>query len=1754
MGGSISTIARCLYRLDRYSTGHGQRSSRLVRACHRRAHTLIPLGLMAALMGSLGESCVPSAALPEPGNDNIEVVEALYTAEEAWEFLSPEEAAHYIETHGVVSRQRPDTMVAAWTDGVACRSASAGLWQSVRMDAHAGIMSVEFDAKPLQSAIDGLIGLASGVGTSFQDYAVLVRFSVNNTIDARSGNTYRAVASVPYSPGVVYHFRLDVDVTKRLYSVYVTPQGGTERLIAQDFPFRNEQAAVTQLDTYGIYARVNGLEVCNFATGAATCITSTAAWQSFPMASSTGIFTAEFDAIPNHANMDGLTALSGTAVAQSSDFVAAVRFNTEGRIDAFKPDAVNPWTGTATGWYAADRAITYTPGTVYHFRIVLNVSARTYSVYVTPAGAVEQQLAANYGFRTPVSSVNYWAAWAGTGSHRVCSLNVVNGAQNQLPAAVAAATPSNGTAPLSVGFDGSASTDPDGTIVSYGWNFGDGQVGSGAQAAHTYAVEGDYTAVLTVTDDFGDTATASVVVSVDPAANSCITSTPAWQSFPTTPCAGVVMAEFDAIPNNANIDAVTGLSATAATQAADLAVAVRFNTEGRIDVFKAGATNPWTGAATGWYAADRMISYTPGQTYHFRVVADIPAGTYSTYVTPLGAAEQLLAANCGFRTPAASLNYLAVWAGIGSHRVCDFEAYSDPGNQLPAAAATATPSSGIAPLTVSFDGRGSSDPDGTVVAYAWDFGDGQSGTGAQATHVYQTAGKYSATLTVTDDRGGINTASVTVTVAGNLPPTAVATATPSSGTAPLNVSFDGRGSTDTDGTIVSYSWNFGDGQNGTGAQVSHSYATAGNYTARLTVTDDLGATASANAVISVTSANACVTSTSAWQSFPMASFSGVFTAEYDAIPNTADMDGLTGLSAAAVAQTADLPVAIRFNTEGKIDAFKAGAVNPYTGAPTGWYAADKTISYTVGLSYHFRVVVNISAQTYSVYVTPTGGVEQQVAANYGFRTQATSLRYLAIWAMAGSHQVCDFTAVSGGTNQVPTVDAGADQILTLPTDTVTLNGQVFDDGLPAPPGAVTVTWSQLSGPAPVSFGSANAAATSARFSAAGTYQLQLAANDGALSASDSVLVYVIPSLNISASPSSGTAPLTVTFTAMQGTAPATTLPAGSTLNWDFGDGTPGAGGNQVTHVFTSSGSYVVSLSIALAGGLGTQQLTTKSVSVSGSGNAQPMVTASRTSGVAPLAVFFDAVNPATGVVQPPLVNNRKEYADMFYQWDFGDPGSGNWSAGRKNSDGTYPSRNKATGYVAAHVFENPGTYTVKLRVVNPSGQSYDYEQTITVQAFSGTTYYVSSAGSDSNNGTSTSTPFASWSKGISTLFASNGPRRVLFRRGDVFNTSSGYSTSGKTGPYILGSYGSGANPIIRATHTSTTLAMSTTVSDVRVMDIDFEGQYPSTPGMGLTIGVKCLVLRSRISKHDYGIINQPQRRDENVVANCTFLNHRKYGIYMFYGQHNAVLGCTLDQVAQEHLIRCWISRSVIQNCSFGRGAYTKHQLKFIGLSPAESDLGGKTEYAIVSDNLFERSGPIWWMITLGPQDEAHDERIENMLFERNVVRSDVAATMALRASGRYITIRNNVFNVTGADGPLAVYVGPRGIEPSTLGTNLFNNTFYRGDSSQWTVTLCEISGSASSTTLRNNLVYGPNARLNDGTGSGLTADHNLVTTNPRFAAPSSGDFRLLSGSPAIDVGAAIVGIRQDATTSPRPVDGNGSSSAEWDLGAYEFVP
>ena len=137
-----------------------------------------------------------------------------------------------------------------------------------------------------------------------------------------------------------------------------------------------------------------------------------------------------------------------------------------------------------------------------------------------------------------------------------------------------------------------------------------------------------------------------------------------WQNQTISPQSSVFTVKFDTIPTTNNIDALSALSALPVNTFTDGAAIIRFNSSGAFDV-RNGNT----------YAADMVVPYSAGKTYHIRMTVNVLKHVYNVYVTPPGMSEVILANGYAFRTEQATvtiLNNLGIFAGIGSHQVLNF--------------------------------------------------------------------------------------------------------------------------------------------------------------------------------------------------------------------------------------------------------------------------------------------------------------------------------------------------------------------------------------------------------------------------------------------------------------------------------------------------------------------------------------------------------------------------------------------------------------------------------------------------------------------------------------------------------------------------------------------------------------------------------------------------------------------------------------------------------------------------------------------------------------------------------------------------------------------------------------------------------------------------------------------------------------------------------------------------------------------------
>lgn len=865
---------------------------------------------------------------------------------------------------------------------------------------------------------------------------------------------------------------------------------------------------------------------------------------------------------------------------------------------------------------------------------------------------------------------------------------------NLLPTASFTAAPTSGMAPLTVAVDGSASSDPDGTIATYTWNWGDSSSGSGVTASHVYDTAGTYTLVLTVTDNDGGTDTDTKTITVSEAANS-----PPTAVASITPTSG---------------DAPLAVSASASGS---------FDSDGTIVSYQ------WA-----WGDGNASSGVTANHTYD-------TAGTYTAILT--------VTDNDGA-------------TGTDQVAITVTEPPVLP-NVAPTAGFTVTPSSGLAPLEVNVSARhvqiiDNGDP-GFAEVGAWTlYPDGylsdhlysDPGSGSdQVTWTFAVPpGEYqvSTTWTVFTNRATNapyeildNTTSL-LAVAVNQDPAPQADVVVSgrnfqhiggpvaisSGTLVVRLTDDANGyviadavriertdafaSTDSDGTIVSYVWNWGDGSsNSTGETATHTYSAAGNYTITLTVTDNDGATDTATATVSVVAAP---------NESPTASFTLSPTSGTAPLFVQVDSSASSDSDGTIVSRSWDWG-------DGSTDDVGVTAGHTYTSA--GSYTITLTVTDDDGATGVATKVVTVSAAppanqppSAAFAASPTSGtIPFSVAVDASGSTDAdgTIASYAWDWG--------DGTPGDSGVTATHVYNVAGSYTLTLTvtdddaaTDTATV--QITASDPPNVPPVASFTVTPASGTRPLAVdvdasasldtdgsiasylwewgdGTADGSSVTAShtFTVAGVYEIRLTVtdDDGETDTTTQTVTVndppvppnVAPTAEFSATPVSGTAPLTVNVDAGGSSDSDGTI---ASYSWNWGDGTANGSGETTSHEYTVAGTYTLSLTVT--DNDGATDLATATIQVSPvMVNQAPVAsfTVSPASGFAPLSVVVDA---------SASTDSDGTIANYFWNW----------------GDGS----NNAIGQQAMHIYEAAGSYTITLTVVDDDGASHSTSLGIAVAA------------------------------------------------------------------------------------------------------------------------------------------------------------------------------------------------------------------------------------------------------------------------------------------------------------------------------------------------------------------------------------------------------------------------------------------------------
>ncbi len=832
-----------------------------------------------------------------------------------------------------------------------------------------------------------------------------------------------------------------------------------------------------------------------------------------------------------------------------------------------------------------------------------------------------------------------------------------------IPEPIAALVPNRteGDAPLTVQFD---ATDSSGQIDSYNWDFGDGELGNGQIVTHTFENPGEYEVALTVVGPGGQSTRSTIITVTQPpdAPDAIFTQDQTSGDVPLT-------VNFDASGSTGPIDSYN---------------------------WNFGDGNVGSGTTV-------QHIYSTAGTYTVELVVNGPGGTDSATVE-ISAVEPIAPPEAAFESvPSSGLAPLEVafnnqsigeeltfsWDfGDGTEASTDRDpvhTFENPGEYQitlvvnnpsgtdqanatiivtepeapPAAAFTAFPESGPAPLSVQFTNGTAGDD----LTFSWDFSDGSpASTDRDPQHIFDTPGNYIVILTVTGP-GGSDTAELTISVGPPVPaPDAAFTADPTSGEAPLTVSFDSTGDP---ANITAYNWDFGDGNFSTEADPQYIYASSGNFTTRLTVTGLDGREATTETQIAVSEAVVIAPPVPAFSAEPVSGSVGQpvqFTNQ-----TTGDVsdyvwdfgDGspvVTDANPAHIFNVAgDFTVVLTANGPGgSAQASAVYSVAAPAQPPVPAFSAEP-VNGSVGQPVQFT---NQTTGDVSDYVWDFGDgspVVTDANPTYTFNSAGDFTVVLTANGPGGSAQASAVYSVAAPA-QPPVPAFSAEPVNGSLGQPVQFTNQTTGD-------VSDYMWD---------FGDGSPVVTDANptytFNSAGDFTVVLTANGPGGSAQASAVYSVAapaqpPVPAFSAEPVSGSVGQPVQFTNQ-------TTGDVSDYVWDFGDGSPVVTDANPTYIFNVAGDFTVVLT---ANGPG--------------GSAQASAVYSVAAPAQPPVPAFSA-EPVSGSVGQPVQFTNQTTGDVSdYVWDFGDGSP------------------IVTDANPAHIFNVAGDFTVVLTANGPGGSA-----------------------------------------------------------------------------------------------------------------------------------------------------------------------------------------------------------------------------------------------------------------------------------------------------------------------------------------------------------------------------------------------------------------------------------------------------------------
>ncbi len=402
---------------------------------------------------------------------------------------------------------------------------------------------------------------------------------------------------------------------------------------------------------------------------------------------------------------------------------------------------------------------------------------------------------------------------------------------------------------------------------------------------------------------------------------------------------------------------------------------------------------------------------------------------------------------------------------------------------------------------------------------------------------------------------------------------------------------------------------------------------------------------------------------------------------------------------------------------------------------------------------------------------------------------------------------------------------------------------------------------------------------------------------------------------------------------------------------------------------------------------GAEQPARRPRAAAASGTPKVLVHVSRTSGVAPLAVFFDATT-SRGLAGDDFVN-------ASFEWDF--------DAGDADPTGTDET---ATGFLAAHVFRRPGSYRIECRATDKQGRTGRAVARVAVSRFRGRTFCVAAHGNDRNPGT-IDAPLRTVQYALSNKATAN--TRILLRRGDTFNFDR-LNCSKRRGPVIVGSYedrrgGDRAAPVLRCTAGSGGAVTLTGTQDWRFVGLHLtSAETRRTSAFNAGGGADHLLLMD-VQTDGFNIgfyLGHPPKTTHGFfVFDSLSRNPGAYGVFGTADRFAFVSSAVLDQGANGHGIRvAGGNKTLIRNSLF-RSRHTA----FTSVTIRGKGDGTANTQAVISGNRFDR------IAQSGPQNTTYAESISDVLWEHNLCEGGAPAhgSIGIQITARRVAVRDNVF-------------------------------------------------------------------------------------------------------------------------------------------------